>query len=824
MNYRDLQKNLYLYTPALIFDDSMVLRLPKGVRTLLFFLTAILFVLFVAGMFLPAPFVTVIAAYTHLINASFFILLSFSLALLMVGGFYNSYYFRDVISSLRESQLKNEHVPLTYLAAQIIYRTDDSDMTAGFIFSPFGQEVLFRLGFSVDEVRQFLASRKSAIAGDAMVFPDSAKVTAVLYAQALFAADKEFSQFLFARSLQEKQFIGAAEWVEGARERWKGHLRWWGKDELGRIPSIGKSWSYGQTYLLERFAKKLEFGVEPSQSGVRKEVEQLEAILSRARGSNALIVSESGSGEMDVIYGLVSMIQNGTAFPGLEGKRMFELDGNALIDAYKNKPDFEMEFTKVLNEAVSAGDVMLVFQDLPGFLHSAENIGSDIPSLLFPYLSSPAVQIIALADKTRFHQTIETNTMLMNSFEVMRVVEKDERALVMVLESEVARVERETGIFFTYPAVEAIAESAVRFFSEGVVLDKAKDLLLEIPGAVRQAGKNFVMKDDVLRLVEAKTGVPQEGTVKSEEKEKLLNLEKLLHARVVGQDEAIDSIANAMRRARAGLRNQNRPIGSFLFLGPTGVGKTETAKAFAEVFFGSTAPMLRLDMSEYSGANALTRLIGSFEGSRAGVLATMLRDQKYGVLLLDEFEKTTHEVMSLFLQILDEGFFSDMLGKKVNARNVIIIATSNAGSQEIFNLVKEGKDLAKEKSGLIDMLSQGGFFKPELINRFDGVILFHPLGQAHMEKIATLMVARLAKRLKEQGLNLNVTDDLVRFLATEGFDPKFGARPMNRVLQERVEKLLADKLIRGEIAKGATVELVASPDTPGDLEVRAMNS
>jgi ATP-dependent Clp protease ATP-binding subunit ClpA len=231
--------------------------------------------------------------------------------------------------------------------------------------------------------------------------------------------------------------------------------------------------------------------------------------------------------------------------------------------------------------------------------------------------------------------------------------------------------------------------------------------------------------------------------------------------------------------------------------------------------------MLRLDMSEYSGGDALNRLIGSFEGKKAGVLATMLRDQKYGVLLLDEFEKTTPEVLNLFLQILDEGFFSDMLGKRVNARNVIVIATSNAGSNEIFKLVGEGKNLTESKGALIDTIVSAGIFKPELINRFDGVILFHPLGKEQLVHIARLMAERLGKQLSEQGLRLRVTDDLLQFLVREGFDEKFGARPMNRVLQERVEKLLADELIRGAITKGSTVEFVASEAAPGGLEVRA---
>jgi ATP-dependent Clp protease ATP-binding subunit ClpC len=465
--------------------------------------------------------------------------------------------------------------------------------------------------------------------------------------------------------------------------------------------------------------------------------------------------------------------------------------------------------------------MIVVFNDLPALLQSASAIQADVVSLMYPYLTSRGVQVIAVADKTRFHEAIENNGMLMNTFEVLRLAERDERLLTAILETEVLAVEAETGLYFTYPAVEAVAQSAVRFFSDGVPLDKAKDILAELPTVLARQKKRVVVRDDVLALAAQKTGIPQEGNVSEEEKQKLLHLEEALHKHVIGQKEAIDAIANTMRRARAGLRNPNRPIGSFLFLGPTGVGKTETAKSLDEVFFGKDAPMLRLDMSEYTGADALQRLIGSFEANKPGTLATLLRDQKYGVLLLDEFEKTTPEVHNLFLQVLDEGYFSDMHGKRVNARNVIIIATSNAGSDRIFKMVEEGKDLTKEKAALLDSLVAEGRFKPELINRFDGVILFHPLSGENVGAIAELAAKKLADELALQGFKLTITPDLIAYLSREGFDPKYGARAMNRVLQEKVEKLLAEGIINSQIQKGATIEFVRSPQDANEIVVQS---
>jgi ATP-dependent Clp protease ATP-binding subunit ClpA len=316
----------------------------------------------------------------------------------------------------------------------------------------------------------------------------------------------------------------------------------------------------------------------------------------------------------------------------------------------------------------------------------------------------------------------------------------------------------------------------------------------------------IVERSDVLALIEAKTGIST-GDVKATERDTLLNLETILHQRIIGQDEAVTSISNAMRRARSDIENPERPMGSFLFLGPTGVGKTETTKALASVFFGKEESIIRFDMSEYQGDDSLARLIGSFGSGKQGVLSSKLREQPYGVLLLDEFEKTNTEVMNLFLQILDEGFFSDMTGKRVNARNLIIVATSNAGSDLVWNLLRDGKDLSANKDVIVNEIINRGIFKPELLNRFDGVILFHPLSTDNLQKIAVLMLKKLQTRLTEKGIELVVNDALLKAVISAGTDPQFGARPMNRAIQEKVEQVIARKIIAGEAPSGSRLEL-----------------
>ena len=273
--------------------------------------------------------------------------------------------------------------------------------------------------------------------------------------------------------------------------------------------------------------------------------------------------------------------------------------------------------------------------------------------------------------------------------------------------------------------------------------DKAIDLLRELVPMVKASKLHIVTREDVLDLVSRKTGIAV-SEAKGEERTKLLKLEEILHERIVGQDEAVKAISGALRRARSGISSPNRPMGSFLFLGPTGVGKTETTKALAQVFFGDEKAINRLDMSEYQRDDALSRLIGTFESGKVGVLASLLRERPYGVLLLDEFEKTSKEVHDLFLQVLDEGFFTDVSGKRVNARNLIVVATSNAGSDVIWKFMQEGKGLNKDI--VITEIINRAIFKPELLNRFDGVVLFHPLNAEHLRTIARFQLQKLAKR------------------------------------------------------------------------------
>jgi ATP-dependent Clp protease ATP-binding subunit ClpC len=470
------------------------------------------------------------------------------------------------------------------------------------------------------------------------------------------------------------------------------------------------------------------------------------------------------------------------------------------------KTAFERALIAVLNDAVSAGNIVLFFNNLPAFIRSAKTIGSDVISIMEPYFTSPNIQIVAIAHPNDYHDVLEQDPVVRQRFEMILLDKPGDDEITRVLERAAERLEAQSGVVFTYGSLGHIIRSVHQHFSDPVMPDKAVDLLIELPARVVRDHRVLVTKHDVDLLIEQKLGVPTQQ-INATERDTLLHMEDAIHERVIGQDEAVTAVSNAMRRSRAGVRDGNKPIGSFLFVGPTGVGKTETAKALAELFFGNEENMSRIDMSEFSGPRAVDRLIGSPEDGKIGVLSRVIKKRPYGVLLLDEFEKSASEVHDLFLQILDEGFFTDVRGSRVNARDTIFIATSNAASDLIFKRMKEGAQDASIKEEVVEHIIEHNIFKPELLNRFDAVVLFHPLELSHMQKIAALMLNKLQERLRAKGLKLEVTEELVAHVAKQGLDPIFGARPMNRYIQEHVEQAVAMKFIQGDIAAGSTLTL-----------------
>ena len=748
---------------------------------------------FISVLIFAVMFLSDIPSYTR-VKGAFLICLSFYLILLMLESYFYSFYER--------SHEKNSLVP--FEIGEILFYSEGADLVKGLLFSDLGYKTMKRLGFDESEIKNFLVSGGESANMESL----AAGPTGIDEYSEIIASEEKFAELLFKKGLKMEEFKGAFGWVIEEERRIIESERFWSKEHLSRIPVIGKNWSYGETYVLERYGRDITDEVSsflPSYEAMHDpDVLRLESILCKQKGANCIITSDDEASRMDTVLMLAEKIKQKVSFSPLVHKRVYVLNTNLIIEHSSDKISFERYFTDALYQAMNATNIILVIPFFSSFVKSAKNIGSDVVSIISPFLLSPTLNIIILDSRSEFHAHMEQNETLMEYFEILKIGSKSGSAALSALKIEAEKIERETGLFITYPALVAISDGSKRYFDSFDYAEKAKDILIEAVPYCLARGIKILSPKEVNILLESRTGVPT-GEIKEEEREELKNLESLLHEKIIGQDEAIKAISKAMRRSRTGVRNPDRPIGSFLFLGPTGVGKTETTKALAEIFFHSEKSMSRLDMSEFKNTDALQRLIGSFDTEKPGILANLLREKPYGVLLLDEFEKTNGDVLNLFLQILDEGFFSDAEGKKVNARNNIIIATSNAGSEYIWDAVKKGNDLAKQKDEIIDAIIKEGFFKPELLNRFDGVILFDPLSKKDLEKIALLMMEKLSKRMIEKGIKIEVNNDVISYLVLKGSDPKFGARPMNRAIQEEVEELFAEGMIEGNIKKGSKV-------------------
>lgn len=713
-----------------------------------------------------------------------------------------------------------ESTNLPFEVARILYYADNRDLTDGFLLSDFGDEVMKRLECTETEIKEFIRNRSACSCDYATLFKGG--VNLFSFIKVLFDTDEALQTFLIKKNVRFKEFQGAFLFVLRKTEKNIDKERFWSRERLETIPAIGKNWAYGETFMLERFGRDLTTTLSSHFEGYRqmhqKTIKRLQSVLLKSKGANALVISEDEASRMDVISLFSSDIKDSKVLGGLSSKRVFLVDTNILIEHSNDKLSFERNFEDLLIEAHNAQNVILVFPFISSFFESVSKIGSDALSILRPFFLSSALHVIGLDSKEMFETYLSNNASILENFELVKTDVSDEEGIVHMLEEEVLLLEKQHRFFFSFLSLLTLKDGVKRYFDSFDTAKKAKDLILEAIPFSATLGSRYITAEIISSLIESKTGVPT-SKPKKEEQQLLLHLEEKLHERIVGQDEAIKALSEAIRRSRAGISNPNRPIGSFLFLGSTGVGKTETTKALAQIFFGDENQISRFDCSEFAGTDGLARLIGFFGNESQGVLVRKIKEKPYGVVLLDEFEKASHEVHNLFLQILDEGEFSDVKGHKINARNILFIATSNAGSEMLFALKDTEKDQASKKEKIVASIIQEGIFKPELINRFDAVVLFHPLDDSHLKDIVTLSLRKLQERLKEKSVLLQISDELVAYLMSKGTDTSFGARPINRAIQDEVEQLVATKLIDGSIQQGNSVSFIVDQNQKLDIQI-----
>jgi ATP-dependent Clp protease ATP-binding subunit ClpC len=747
------------------------------------------------------------------VEGVFFLLFSAWMAVYLLESFHRAIYFHNRAYKIKKRRGEDGgEIPyeMSSEVATVFYFTENGDIIRSFFKSPLGFEILARSGFLSEEVEEFLTSRESVLELTLEDMYGASIFDMEDFALFLFKNYPEFADFLFKKGVGEKDFTGAVRWAVRTEEDTAFKERWWSRDHLKKMGNFGKDFAFGHTYMLDRYAHDITIGgAAPSDKELHfePEVKQLENALSKTKEANVMLIGDDGVGILDIVYEFAYRVDAHEVPLPLQDDRILLVDTNLIVAATKTKGELEAQIIRLMNEAIKAGNIILVFNHFTSFVTGAKSLGTDVIDVINPYLSSPKIHIIALAPTEEYHRILAPSGEMITRFELVQVKQPEGSRVLSLLMDGALLLERKFGVFFTYASIVEILKSAENYITEGVMPDKATDLLMEIAPFMSQKGKVLVEKNDVLEFIRLKTKIPV-GEIREEEKSKLAHLEEELHKRIVGQNDAITAISNSVRRSRAGVRDPKKPIGSFLFLGPTGVGKTETAKALASVYFDSEEKMARLDMSEYQGDDSMERLIGSFESGKPGTFSMLVKNFPYGVLLLDEFEKTSKEVQNLFLQVLDEGFFSDMGGHRVNVKNIIFIATSNAGSGMMYDSIQHGESLHSIKQLIVDDIIKKGTLKPELINRFDGVILFNPLEKQDIIEVAKIMCENLRKRLKEEhSIDLTVNQVLIDELVKEGLDPLFGGRPMSRAVKDKVEKIIAEKLISGDIQTGMTVEL-----------------
>ncbi|MEK0151737.1 ATP-dependent Clp protease ATP-binding subunit [Tetragenococcus halophilus] len=614
--------------------------------------------------------------------------------------------------------------------------------------------------------------------------------------------------------------------------------------------------------------------------GRNKEVKRLIQILSRRTKNNPALVGEPGVGKTAIAEGLAQKINNGEVPQDMQSKRLMMLDIGALVAGTKYRGEFEDRMKKIIDEIYQDGQIILFIDELHTLIGAGGAEGAiDASNILKPALARGELQTIGATTSDEYQKYIEKDSALERRFARVQVDEPTPDDAVEILGGLRARYEKHHNVEITDEALRACVQFSVRYINGRQLPDKAIDLMDESAAKVRLAqsdevSETAVVQDQLLEVTEEKeaairnqdfekaaslrkqeqalnkqlqevsykeakaasgftdkvteedvaavvsqwTGVPLEQMEKKES-QRLLDLEKDLHERVVGQDEAVNAVARSIRRARSGLKDPNRPIGSFMFLGPTGVGKTELAKTLAESMFGEEDALIRLDMSEYMEKYSTSRLIGSPPGyvgyDEGGQLTEKVRSKPYSVILLDEVEKAHPEVFNTLLQVLDDGQLTDSKGRSVDFRNTILIMTSNIGAREIreetnvgFNVVDVKQDHEAMQKRILEELKKA--FRPEFLNRVDETIVFRSLEKDEIHEIVKIMSKSVVKRMEEQDIQLKITPAAIDVIGEAGFDPEYGARPIRRALQKEIEDRLSEALLSGEIYFGSRVTIGAS--------------
>ncbi len=579
-----------------------------------------------------------------------------------------------------------------------------------------------------------------------------------------------------------------------------------------RDGGIARDFNFGYIPTLQRFGRNLSDHAKGAMRtqvnlATHKEiVEKMITVFSSNGRQNIALIGAEGSGRSTIVKAFADAIMDGDAkiAAGLKYRQVFMLDASALISAAHGPGQLEGLITRILNEAFAAKNIIICLDNAQLFFE--EGTGSvDISNLLLPILEAGRLRMILTMNEQKFLEISAKNNTLTNTLNKIMVPVAGREETIRVMQDQAPLLEAKYKVICTFWALQEAYRLSEKYIHDIEMPGRALNLL---ESACNYPVQGYVLAESVQQAVEKTQGVKVQTANSEADREKLLNLEELIHQRMVDQTEAVKVVSDALRRAAAGVRNENRPIGTFLFLGPTGVGKTELAKALAEVYFNGESNIVRIDLNEYVTAEDVSRLIA--EGAEnAESLTAQVMKHPFSVVLLDEIEKAHPQVLTTLLQMLDEGVLRDTKNHEISFRDTIVIATSNAGADKIREYVAGGMDLHKLKDELVDALIHEGHFKPEFLNRFDEICVFKPLSKEDLLKVVDLMIGSVNKTLATQKITVTLTDGAKALLVERGYDPQMGARPMRRIVQKSVENLVAKLVLSGQVGTGATVNITA---------------
>lgn len=630
------------------------------------------------------------------------------------------------------------------------------------------------------------------------------EITGSVMAVALVRSHGGHEPLLAHMKLEYADLLSGIKWHQHLRELVHTHTT------FRRTGGIARDWSFGYIPLLERFGRNIS--AELANGGLLrvnlethdKALDAMIETFGAGGRQNVVLVGPSGVGKSTLVYAFADkLLDGGSSLPShLKFRQVFMLDSAALIAAAPGRGELEGLVMRVLSEAYSAKNIILCLDDAQLFFE--EGVGSvDLANVLQPILEAGRLRMILTMDEQRLLQIGQRNAPLYGALNRVNVGEPGKEETVRVLQDKLVVLEHQRNVVYTYHAVSEAYSLSLRYIHDVAMPGRAFKLL---EAAAGYADGKLVTAESVQRAIEETLGVKVGVASGDDEREKLLNLESLIHERMINQSRAVQVVSDALRRARAGVRNQERPIGTFLFLGPTGVGKTELSKALAGVYFGGEERMVRLDLNEFVRPEDVSRLIADGADDPNSLTAQVMK-QPFSVVLLDEIEKAHPQVLTTLLQLLDEGILRDVKNREISFRDAIVIATSNAGADLIREYIDRGYQIEQFEDQITNQLISSGEFKPEFLNRFDEIVVFRPLTKNELLQVVDLILAGINKTLAAQKVVVAVDDEAKLFLVEKGYDPRLGARPMRRVVQRAVENTVAKLMLAGTASSGETIRL-----------------